>query len=395
MKQKSATSLKGICQKVIVIFSALLIIGNIFQFSPPSYILLIISIMTVFFAKSQVDVFLIKQYLFIVILVIYGVIVAVATGGGIGGVLTIVTGLMVCYASQEIAFDKTDIILLAVAMCISIVYWLYRSPNYYSEFFYNQWKGDGAYTNSNSVGHYLAYESSYMFMFMSLSRKKWIRRGKWILVAICIWGCYNVRARMALAALMVFIFINYVIDKFPKHREVIVKFFLLASVALEIAFPFIYLWMYKMEIGINVKMFGLSEKGLYSGRQRIWQAAFDSMTDIDQVLFGIGSKHDFWKGHILNMHNNAMNLFVIIGVVGLVLYFGYMINYIFKNFDFKNASKLQWQCLIFFICIVLEGTTDITLFYNSFLAYYFIPLGIALNSKYSSLKWRLTWEEEM
>lgn len=395
MKQKSATSLKRICHKLIMIFSFLLIIGNTFQFLPSSSFLLIISIMAVFFTRKEVNLIFIKQYLFVIILVLYGIIVAVATGGGIGGVLTIVTGLMVCYAAQEIEFDKKDITLLVIAMCISIFYWLYRSPTYYSEFFYNQWKGDGTYTNSNSVGHFLEYECSYMFMIMSLSRKKWIRRGKWILAVVCIWGCYNVRARMDLATLMAFIFVNCVIEKFPKHREVIVKFFLLVSVALEIAFPFIYLWMYKMEIGINVKMFGLSEKGLYSGRQRIWQAAFDSMTDIDQVLFGIGSKHDFWKGHILNMHNNAMNLFVVIGLVGLVLYFGYLINYIFKTFDFNNASKLQWQCLIFFICIVLEGTTDITLFYNSFLAYYFIPLGIALNSKYSSLKWRLTWEEGM
>lgn len=225
-----------------------------------------------------------------------------------------------------------------------------------------------------------------MFMLMSLSRKKWIKRGKWFLMAVCIWGCYNVRARMALATLIVFIFVNYIVEKFPKRRVGIAKVFLIGAVALEIIFPIVYLWMYQKGIGSDMTMFGLAEKGLYSGRQRIWQAAFDVMTDIPQILFGIGSKHDFWAGHVLNMHNNAMNLYVVIGLVGLVLYFGYLITYIFRTFDFKSASKLQWQCLIFFICIVMEGTTDITLFYNSFLAYYFIPLGVALNSRYSYLK---------
>lgn len=386
MKQKNIIFMKRICQKLIVIFLTLLIIGNTLQFSPPSYILIVISIMAVFITKREVNFFVIKQYLFIEILVLYGIIVAVATGGGIGGVLTIVTGLMVCYAAQEIEFGKNDIILLVVAMCISIAYWLYRSPNYYTIFIYNRAKGDGSYTNSNGVGYYLAYECSYMFMLMSLSRKKWIKRGKWFLMAVCIWGCYNVRARMALATLIVFIFVNYIVEKFPKRRVGIAKVFLIGAVALEIIFPIVYLWMYQKGIGSDMTMFGLAEKGLYSGRQRIWQAAFDVMTDIPQILFGIGSKHDFWAGHVLNMHNNAMNLYVVIGLVGLVLYFGYLITYIFRTFDFKSASKLQWQCLIFFICIVMEGTTDITLFYNSFLAYYFIPLGVALNSRYSYLK---------
>lgn len=109
---------------------------------------------------------------------------------------------------------------------------------------------------------------------------------------------------------------------------------------------------------------------------------FDEIQTIPELLFGIGSKHDFWKEGLLNMHNNAMNLLVVVGVVGLIIYFAYLIMYINRCFDFANASELQWQCLIFFICIVFEGTTDITLFYNAFLAFYFIPLGVALNKNY-------------
>lgn len=379
-------ALSNIYQKLIVLFSALLIAGNTMQYEPPAYVLLIISVMTVFFARRKVNASYIKQYLFIAVVVLYGGIVAVAAGGGLGGPLTIVTGLMVCYAAQETTFDKKDVFLLMTVMCVSIFYWLYRSPTYYSEFFYNQWKGDRTYTNSNGVGHYLAYECSYLFMFMSLSRKKWIRRGKWILAAACIWGCYNVRARMALGTLIAFILVDQAIEKFPRHRAGIAKAFLTGSVVLEIVFPIVYLWMYRQGIGSGIAMFGLAEKGLYSGRQVIWQSAFDAMTGIPRILFGIGSKHDFWAGHVLNMHNNAMNLYVVTGLVGLVLYFGYLITYIFKTFDFKGASRLQWQCLIFFGCIILEGTTDITLFYNSFLAYYFIPLGVALNSRYSYSK---------
>lgn len=359
-----------------------MIIGNVFQHIPSVYIILFISILAVFFSKRTINIVFIKQYLFIIGLALYGIVVAIVTGGGIGGPLTIVTGLMVCYATQNMQFNRRDILLLVVVMCVSIVYWLYRSPAYYSEFFYNHWRGDGTYMNANGVGHYLCYEYSFMFIILSMKKKKWAKYIKWGLALACLWGCYNVRARMALATLIVFLIVNLIVEKIPKHKEIIIKIFLLGSIVVEIIFPIIYLWMYKSKIGSKIAMFGLAEKGLYSGRQDIWQRAFDAMTNIPAILFGIGSKQDFWEGHVLNMHNNAMNLYVVIGLTGLIFYFGYLIYYIFKTFNFNAATTFQWQCLIFFICILFEGATDITLFYNDFLAFYFMPLGIALSRNY-------------
>lgn len=372
-------------QKLMVLFSAALIIGNTFRMEPPYYIVLIVSILAVFFSSGSINNNYIKQYLFIIGIAIYGIIVATVTGGGYGGPITIITGLMVLYASQKMKFDRFDVSILVIVMLISIGYWLYRSPTYYSEFFYNQWKGDNTYTNANGVGHYLAYECSFLFMIMSLSSKRWIKCAKWILAGLCLWGCYNVRARMALMTLFLFLLVNIIAKLGYKHRVGMVKAFLNFAVILEILFPFVYLMLYKSGIGSKIIFFGLAEKGLYSGREAIWQNAFDAIQTIPEFLFGIGSKHDFWKVGLLNMHNNAMNLLVVVGVVGLIVYFVYLILYINRNFDFENASELQWQCLIFFICIIVEGTTDITIFYNPFLAYYFIPLGIALNRNYTEI----------
>lgn len=361
---------------------AVLIIGNTFQLEPPYYIILIVSILTVFFSSKNISQTYVRQYLFIISFAFYGIIVALITEGGFGGALTIVTGLMVLYASQQIKFDKYDIAILAIVMLISIAYWVYKSPTYYSEFFYNQWKGDNTYTNSNGVGHYLAYEGSFLFMILSIGTKRWMKWAKWGLVIICLWGCYNVKARMALVTLFLFIFVN-LIAKNKKYRKGIVKSFLIFSIILEVIFPFIYLLLYKSGIGNNIKFFGLAEKGLYSGREQIWKSAFDTMNTLPSIMFGIGSKHDFWKEGLLNMHNNAMNLLVVVGVLGLIVYFVYLVIYINKKFDFINASEIQWQCLIFFICIMVEGTTDITIFYNPFLTFYFVPLGIALNKNYT------------
>ena len=369
-------------QRLLIVFLALLIIGNTFRFEPSYYFLLILSLLIVFMSRWHMDVNYVKQYVFIFAFAMYGIIVALFTGGGYGGPLTIITGLMVLYAAQEIKFDRLEINLLVIVMLISIAYWLYRSPTYYNEFFYNQWKGDNTYTNSNGVGHYLAYQCSYMFIIMSQSAKKWIRYTKWILAAACVWGCYNVRARMALITFLLFLLSNIIIRIGYKYKKQFVKFFLYFSVLFEIIFPLIYLLLYKYGIGTEIKFFGLSEKGLYSGRESIWQATFNAMETIPEILFGIGSKHNFWKENLLNMHNNAMNLFVVVGLVGLSIYFIYLLRYINRKFDFKNASELQWQCLLFFICIMFEGASDITIFYNPFLAYYFVPLGIALSVHY-------------
>ena len=100
-------------------------------------IILIISILVVFFSSRSIDSNYIKQYVFIIGFAVYGIIVATITGGGYGGPITIITGLMVLYAVQKMKFDKFDLSILVFAMLISIGYWLYRSPTYYNEFFLN------------------------------------------------------------------------------------------------------------------------------------------------------------------------------------------------------------------------------------------------------------------
>lgn len=383
-------SLAMFYQRITILFWASLIVGNIFQKEPPSYLLLVISVLSIFTSKRIINIYYIKQYIFLISFAIYGIIVAFFTKGGVGAPITIITGLIVVYAAQELKLERVDIAILIVAILLSLVYWIYKSPTYYNDFFYNHWKGDGSYTNSNGVGHYLAYECSLIYIIMSTSSKRWVRWLKYFLAILCVYGCINVKARMAVMTLILFLFINVIILCFHKYRIQIVKLCLNGAIALEIIFPFLYLNLYKIGFGKDIKMFGLSEKGLYSGREEIWKNAFNAMTSLKSIIFGIGSKHDFWIGHPLNMHNNAMNLLVVVGSIGVIVYFFYLIIYIYRNFDFYNASNIQWQCLIFFICILIEGTTDITLFYNNFLAYYFIPLGIALNKNYTKTnsKWK-------
>ena len=48
-------------QKIFVIYMAVLIIGNTFQLEPPYYIILIVSILTVFFSSKNISQTYVRQ----------------------------------------------------------------------------------------------------------------------------------------------------------------------------------------------------------------------------------------------------------------------------------------------------------------------------------------------
>lgn len=384
-KDKLIIPISNIYRRLIIIYIALLIVGNTFHFEPSYFIVLVLSILTVFFTRKEVNKKDIHNYIFISGYLLYGIVVALFTKGGIGGPFSIITGLIVFFAAQKLVFNKTDIIIVVLSSMVSIVYWVVRSPTYYQEFFYNQWKGDHTFTNSNGVALYLMCECIFVFIIIDNQKHKFLQHVKWLLVGVCLWAAFNVKSRMVFLTFVLYFIANAIILGSKKNKQRLLKLFLYSSIALEIIFPLFYLFLFKIGFGKSIKFFGLNEKGLYSGRELIWSQAFDNMTSIADYMFGIGSRHDFWKEGILNMHNNAMNLFVVVGVIGLVVYFVFIIDLIINQFDYNNASKMQWQFLIYFICIIFEGVTDVTLFYNPLVAFYFIPLGIALNKKYNKL----------
>ena len=168
MLRNKEIPMKNIYQKLFIIFLVAFFIGNIFRYEPPALAWILLSFLVVFFSKRKVKAMYIYQYLFIFVLAIYGVWTALFNNGGFGAPLTIITGLMVCYAAQQLKFNKTEISVIFLSLCISAIYWLYRSPTYYEHFLYNYHMGDASFINPNGIGHYLAYEASFIFIILSI-----------------------------------------------------------------------------------------------------------------------------------------------------------------------------------------------------------------------------------
>lgn len=343
-----------------------------------------------FYSNKKTDKDFLINLIFIVSYIVYGVLLLTFNNSGIGSIYTVLTGIVVTFAFQNIFFTKMQEVVLMIILLTGNIYWTYMSDGWYEKYL-NVLKTDQGIVNPNGVGYFICF--SYIYIFILLWNKRGIVFNIFKLSAF-IWslnGILNVHARMAMGMFLLFFLISFVVLKIKKVSVIkkIIKLSLIISIVVEIIFPFIYIFMYKAGIGNQYLYMGVTEKGLYSGRQRIWISAFQGMNNVKDWLFGVGSRMDYWQGHSLNMHNNAMHLLVVFGILGLVAYFGFLLYIVFKYFNFEECSKVQLLLMCWFIVIMIGGCSDVMLFYNDFMLLVFVPLGIALNKNYSKGKYYL------
>lgn len=308
--------------------------------------------------------------------------------GGYGTAIACVYGVLISSICRRVVFGKIQLISILAFCFFAYLYWMVKSPTAYDVFIDAQ-SWDSRYEgvmNANGVGILISYTSILFFNFSRLFNNKYINYLGWIMIVGGTWGIYNARSRMALAVTLLFILVVLVFKiKFLKDKKVkILKALLYSGIVVEIIFPFIYLFMYQIGFASDYVFADTAEKGLYSGRQKIWGLAFDNINSFGDWFIGIGSYHDFWEGHdTLNMHNNFMNLLVVTGLLGVFIYYSYIIKCFMDTIKRYNLSEFQYLMLLFFVCIIFEGASDVTLFYTIFNPFVYIPFGLVLNSYYS------------
>lgn len=377
---RSKIKVRDMVNWILVALFGLSFILPIFKMQVNPYLLVFISLISIVFGARRMDNYTQKQCLILFFFVMYGMISVLYNSGGLGGIYSIVSGCVLFLASREINFSRKQMVYIIVCLLLLNLYWTIQSPGWYDLFFYNQWKGDGTVTNSNGVGKYICYSAILLFIFLGQSKNRKLKILRWILIGTSVWGIYNVRARISLLVLCAFVLLNAIFS-IKKNKKNIIKYLFVIAIAAEALFPFIYLGMYQMGIGTDIQMFGLAEKGLYSGRQKIWMKAIEGMNSVSDWLLGVGSKQDYWEGNVLNMHNNFMNLLVVVGIIGTIFYIVFLYNLIIKKYDVGKKYNWQNQIMLFFIVVLIEGCTDITVFYNQFNIYIYLPLGLACSRK--------------
>lgn len=370
---------------VFTILFIIFILGECFHINVNIYVVLIFSVLGTFSVRKKLSI-VDKQILVMIgYLFIYALSTILINNGGMGSAFTLISGLFVFFAFKNITITELQRKMITYALIFNNLFWVFQSKGYYEIAFRNHWLGDGSMVNSNGVGKYICYTAILIFIFMN--KKRWERNFAKFILVISFVGIYNCRARISLVILTVFLILSFVFSHFEKLNNK--KMYMGCYYGIwctVISFPILYVQMYKQGIGMNIQTFGLSSKSLYSGREIIWNNVFEGMKSVWDWMFGVGSQVDYWKGHVLNVHNNAMNLIVVFGICGLIIYI-YLLSYILKKeFVFIKSEKVSNQLILFFFCILLEGISDITIFYNGLLLYYFAPLGMACNLNNRKLK---------
>ena len=306
--------------------------------------------------------------------------------GGYGTAINCIYGILIVSLCRRIMFTKVQVLCILFFCFISYVYWMIQSPNAYDVFMDAQ-RWDSSYDgvmNSNGVGTLIFYTSALFFSFSKMINNKYLNYIAWFMLLGATWGIYNAKSRMVLFSAILFIFILLVfqIKSLKINKVSILRRLLFLGIACEIIFPFLYLFLYQIGFASDYAFADTNEKGLYSGRQQIWGLALDSIDSFSDWLIGIGSYHDFFEGHdTLNMHNNFMNLLVVTGVTGVVIYYSYIVESLNKKIHNGLFSEFQYLMLLFFVCIIFNGISEVSLFYMGFAPFVFIPFGMALNSK--------------
>ena len=329
---------------------AAFILGQCFQKSINFVFLSIISIIGLCFYipvfKSDDK----KNMIFILFFLFYTLILTMISKGGIGSVYTLSSCFIVFYCIKNFTLTKLQKYVILFSLLFTNIYWIINSNGYYDAFFYNQWLGDGTMTNSNGVGKYICYTCILIYIFIKdLELNKITKLYIPFLFIMSFYGIYNCRARISLLVLTMFIILNYfLVEKKYFNKKIFNNLYNLIFILVTI-FPYIYIFMYNHGIGSNIQTFDLSTKSLYSGREDIWIKSFEGIKNISCLLFGQGSSVDYWEGHVLNLHNNSMNLFIVFGLIALLIYYFLLKKIINNSFVFGNqVNNISIRLLIFF-----------------------------------------------
>ncbi|SHK14369.1 hypothetical protein SAMN02745248_01871 [Hathewaya proteolytica DSM 3090] len=308
----------------------------------------------------------------ILILTIYGTCTVLINSGGLGSIINYIYGFVIIIVFSQFCFTKKDFKILTLFLFLLNFYWVTKSKGYYNKVIY-----EGIHNiNPNVVGYLILYTSMLICIFIGQLKYKFKKIIILFVLATSVYGIALLEVRGSLIPLIVFILLNYVIPKDfyrKKQKRIVYANFIIIMVG--VLFPIVYLMMYKYGINIEISFIN---KNLYTGREVIWNSFFLTMEDTIKWLFGLGSRAELLGiGEKLDLHNNYLAIIANFGVIGFVGYFGFILKKIHFICTFKSLSDLKISLLIGFMCVLINGYFEATIYFAPIFFLLFIFLGIA------------------
>ncbi|TCI49909.1 O-antigen ligase domain-containing protein [Exiguobacterium sp. SH5S13] len=312
------------------------------------------------------------RYIFIALFLAYGFFTVITTDGGIGSVITPPFSFLLLYLLYDSNFNKKKIkILLFIFLSLNI-FWVFNSVGYYSKALYSK----NEFLNSNTVGMLVMYTAIYISIFVDKLNIKFSKIISLFIFIFSAWAILNVDSRGALMALMTFIFFSSLFPwKLWRSKHLTLAIFSIV-IFIGAIFPLIYTRMYVSGFDYSIPF---TTKSLYTGREVIWLNYFYMADKPSEWLFGIGSNAKLWAEDTLNVHNNYLAVITNFGIVGFVLYYGFILKQINNIYKKGRLNKYQCNLIIGFLCVLVYGFVEISTFWYVMFFFNFLFIGLAVN----------------
>lgn len=379
---------------IILIITCCSLVSNAL-FDVYSGVALYINIVFVFLLLIIGGSFQRNDLMMISLMAAYSILTLMLTQGGLGSVLLFVLSLLWILVYKKIVLTEKIISFIKLICLITIIFIYVKSLNYAENYRYYLL----IEINPNTLGGISLYTYTIWFALTDFSNVKNKLLGV-ILTVVSIISMVNCSSRMTVVSLICYLVLILFPAKFSKP-----KFFMnivLLILLIGTLFPFVYLYLY--DIGFNLEFLG---KSLYTGRESIWSAVFSLLQENPgSIIWGLGSKAQVWGDNNTNVHNNYFAIFVNYGILGYVMYFGYILYTIKKicNADFYDTKKKLLSMYI--ACVLILGFTETTSSWVVTFIFAFFGLGIACNQNAIDVidlsksnnntkrrKWRLIWKK--
>lgn len=326
------------------------------------YIMFACSLMIIFTSRSILRDF----FLFCLVFFVYLIVSITYNGGGFGSIITILLFLLTLLSYTYFNLTERTCKFLVWFSLLMIVFLFSQSFIYSEDFYYHRYNS----INQNTMSMYVIYFFMLLFTVSDLNNK--IKKTGIIgLFIIALIALNNYSARGCTMALFFYMVLNFVFRK--KWSNKIILLISVVVIILGIAIPFVYLSLFKNNIDIVI--FG---KSLYTGRESIWNNMFIALNQNKiNWLFGLGSKAILWTGHTLNVHNDFFAVLVNFGLIGFVLYYGFLLSVIVKISKIAQHDAYAKKALFMYISgVLMLGWFEVTTLWTTILPLTCFGLGI-------------------
>ena len=272
-----------------------------------------------------------RQIYLYAIMVAYYVLAVIINHGGIMSALQQLYIIIFVMAMYNCDFSRTSLWIATLANLFVWVMWIVNGKQYGSVYLSTQ---KGLSFNSNTVSELLLFSYIVVTIFSKFlfnkSRVVYIFHGREIkhphlvfhvlFFAITLWGIWQTESRTSAIVFIIFNILYLISPKKLNRKSVLIITAVILAGGL--IFPVFYLSLQNNYKIINwVKT--VTGKSLFTGREYTWNYLFQHLIGNNKaIIFGIGQKPAIQLADFLtNVHNSYLAYLMFFGVIGLVLYF--------------------------------------------------------------------------